>query len=97
MTFEVILSPEAKAHLEDLEAYIAKAASPRIAADYIDSILQCCADLEIFPHRGTRRDDIRPGMRTMGFRRRVTITFEVTGQVTILGVFYGGRNIDSNL
>ena len=94
MTFEVILSPEAKAHLEALEEYIARAASAQIAADYVNAILDCCADLETFPHRGTRRDNIRPGMRTMGFRRRITIAFEVTDRVTILGVFYGGRDIE---
>lgn len=33
--------------------------------------------LETFPERGARRDDIRPGLRTMGFERRATIVFQV--------------------
>jgi toxin ParE1/3/4 len=46
--------------------------------------------------RGARRDDIRPGLRVFGFRRRVSIAFEVTGEaVTILGIFYGGQNFDT--
>ena len=97
MKLKVIVSPRAKAHLEALEDYIAEAASQRTAANYIDEILQYCASLDTFPHRGTRRDDIRPGIRIIGFRRRVTIAFEVTDSVNILGVFYGGRNVETNL
>jgi toxin ParE1/3/4 len=97
LNLEVIVSPLAKAHLEALENYIAQAASARIAANYVDEILQYCASLKTFPHRGARRDDIRPGVRIIGFRRRVTIAFEVTDSVNILGVFYGGRNIEIDL
>jgi toxin ParE1/3/4 len=93
----VIVSPRAKAHLEALENYISEAASPRTAANYVDEILQYCASLDTFPHRGARRDDIRPGVRIIGFKRRVTIAFEVTDCVTILGVFYAGRNIETSL
>ena len=43
--------------------------------------------------RGHKRDDIRPGLRIAGFQRRVTIAFTVTEtRVTILRLFYGGRN-----
>lgn len=54
-----------------------------------------CESLRTFPNRGVLRDDIRPGMRVFGFRRRVSITFEVTGKVvTVLGIFYGGQNFE---
>jgi toxin ParE1/3/4 len=33
--------------------------------------------LATFPERGTRRDDILPGLRTIGFERRATIAFRV--------------------
>jgi len=95
--FKVVLSPRAKEHLEYLESYIAEAASRRTAANYVDEILRYCASLETFPHRGIRSDDIRPGVRIVGFRRRVTIAFEITDCVTILGVYYGGRNIEADL
>ena len=51
-------------------------------------------------HRGTRRDDLRPGLRTFSFERRVTVLSTVddaTRIVTILGVFYGGREFESDL
>jgi toxin ParE1/3/4 len=49
-------------------------------------------------HRGRARDDIRPGLRTIGYRRRVIIAFAVIGQdVLIVGVFYGGRDYEAIL
>ncbi len=51
--------------------------------------------MRTFPVRGAQRDDIRPGLRVFGFRKRVSIAFEITGNVvTILGVFYGGQNLE---
>ena len=91
----VVFAPEAEAQLVALYLHIAEAASPEIAAKYTEDIVKECESLQTLPHRGTRRDNIRAGLRTVGFRRRVTIAFEVTGDVvTILGVFYGGRDLE---
>lgn len=44
------------------------------------------------------RDDIRPGLRATGFRRRAVIAFAVTDEVIeILGIYYGGRDYESLL
>jgi toxin ParE1/3/4 len=41
---------------------------------------------------------LRPGVRIVGFKRRVTIAFSVADTaVEILGVFYGGRSFESAL
>ena len=89
-------APEAEAQLLALYFYIEAAASPRIAANYTGAIVQQCESLKTFPNRGTQRDDIRPGLRVFGFRRRVSITFEVTADVvTILGILYGGQNLET--
>jgi plasmid stabilization system protein ParE len=94
----VIYAPEAEAQLVALFFHIAAAASPEIAARYTDAIEKQCESLKTFPMRGTRRDDIRPGLRVFGFRRRVSIAFEVTDDlVTILGIFYGGQNFEAAL
>jgi plasmid stabilization system protein ParE len=91
----VVFAPEAEAQLVALYLHIAEAASPEIAAKYTEDIVKECESLQTLPRRGTRRDNIRTGLRTFGFRRRVTIAFEVTGDVvTILGVFYGGRDLE---
>jgi toxin ParE1/3/4 len=47
------------------------------AGRYIDRIEVACLALETFPERATRRDNIRPGLRTIGFERRATILFQV--------------------
>jgi toxin ParE1/3/4 len=44
------------------------------------------------------REDIRPGLRILGYRGRVSIAFEVAAStVTIVGVFYGGRDYPTDL
>jgi plasmid stabilization system protein ParE len=93
----VIFTPETKAQLGKLFAYIAEASSSEIAANYTQDIVSLCEGLATFPLRGTSRDDLRPGMRTLGYKRRVTIVFEVTESlVTIIGIFYGGRSFEAN-
>jgi plasmid stabilization system protein ParE len=96
MMRRVVYAPEAEAQLVALYFHIAAASTPEIAARYTDAIVKLCGSLKTFPMRGARRDDIRPGLRVFGFRRRVSITFEVTGKaVTILGIFYGGQNFEA--
>jgi len=52
--------------------------------------------LVVFPYIGVARDDLRPGLRTIGFRRRVVIAFAVTEEaVEVLGVFYGGSDYEA--
>jgi toxin ParE1/3/4 len=47
---------------------------------------------------GSTREDISPGLRTIGFRRRVTIAFTVDpDKVEIVGVFYGGQDFEAIL
>ena len=81
-----------------LYGYIADKATPAIAAGFTDSIVDFCESLSTFPNRGTRRDELRPGLRTIGFRHQVTIAFEVeSNTVNIIGIYYGGRNFGAAL
>ncbi len=63
--FTVIFTPEAEGQLAALYRYIAAAASPGIAERYTSSIVAYCESLEDFPHRGTRRDDVRPNYKNV--------------------------------
>ena len=48
--------------------------------------------------RGTLRDDLQPGLRTIGFERRVTAAFAVEDQrVVFLRLFYGGQDWGATL
>lgn len=98
MRYHVRYAPEARAQLDALFQYIAHEASPDIAWRFTDAIVDRCESLSDYALRGTPRDDIRPGLRTLPFRRRVTIAYMVQGaEVTILAVFYGGQNIAAML
>jgi toxin ParE1/3/4 len=98
MAYRVIFAPEARAQLVSIYAYIAERASADVALAFATSIVNHCESFTTFPRRGTRRDDLRPGLRTIGFRRRVTIAFHVDGEtVTIVGILYGGRDVDQAL
>lgn len=93
-TYRVILSPEARAQLDDLRAYIAAENSAEVANGYVDRIIRHCDSLSTFPYRGTVRDDLRPRMRTIPFKRRTTIAFAIEPEtVTILAISYGGRDL----
>jgi toxin ParE1/3/4 len=95
MSFAVIFTPRSERHLQNLLDYITERSGPRRAEGYVDRIVDHCLGLHTFPERGHRRDDIRPGLRTLGFERRVTIAFSVEARsVVIHGVYYGGQNFE---
>lgn len=94
MKRRVVLAPEAEAQLLSLYRYIAAEAAPDVARLYADAVLERCEGLAEFAERGTPRDDIRPGLRTIPFRRRATIADAVAQrQVTIVGIFHGGQDV----
>ena len=95
MAFKVVFRGSAERDLANLYRYIRDANNdPAPAARYIQEIRSYCERFSDFPERGTRRDDIKQGLRTVGFERRATIVFRVQGNtVRILRVLYGGRNL----
>jgi plasmid stabilization system protein ParE len=96
MNYRVVFSPEAEEQLVALYYYIADAASPEIAARYTEGIVNFCNSLQVSPHRGTKRDDIRPGLRVTNYKKRTVIAYAVAiDSVSILGVFYGGQDYET--
>jgi toxin ParE1/3/4 len=90
----VVFAPEAEADLIALYDYIAAHGGPERALGYIERIVATCRNLSTFPARGTRRDDIRPGLRMTSMARRVTIAYHIAGEaVTIDRILYGGRDL----
>jgi plasmid stabilization system protein ParE len=91
----IILARAAQRDLEEIERYIGKVASPYRARAYIRRILDFVGRFDYFPERGTLRSDIRPGLRVLGFERRVSIAFMVReSEIVIIRILYGGRQID---
>lgn len=98
MEYAVVFTPEAQEQLAALYRYIAAAASPEIAERYTSAIVTYCESLQTFPHRGTCRDDIRPGLRITNHKKRAVIAFDVEAErVSIIGVFYGGQDYETVL
>ncbi len=95
MEREVVFAPEAQDDLLQLHDYIAEQSNGERARGFAQSIIEYCASFSTFPERGTKRDYIRPGLRTVGYRRRVTIAFHVTeDRVVIDRILYAGRDLE---
>ena len=93
---EVVFAPEAQNDLKQLYLFVAERSDPERAMAYVDRIETYYRGFANFPERGVRRDDLFPGLRVVGFERRVTIAFHVdTETVTFLRILYGGRDIDA--
>lgn len=98
MDYSVQFSPEAQSDLLDLYDHIAEQAGEARALAYLERVERHCMRLAIFPERGTLRDDLRPGLRVIGFERRIAVAFHVQGRkVTILRVLYAGRDLTGAL
>lgn len=98
MANSVIFSPSARDQLDAIFDYIAEAASPAIAQRFTDAIVDHVGKLSDYPRRGTPRDDLVPGLRTISFRRRVTIAFGVDEDlVLVVGIYYGGQDYEAIL
>jgi toxin ParE1/3/4 len=95
MPAQVLFSASAQADLDQLFEWIADRAGLATALAYTERIRRYCSGFEQFPERGTKRDELRVGLRTVGFERRVTIAFTVQAErVIILRILYAGRSLE---
>ncbi len=98
MAARVVFTPEAQQQLLDLYRYIAQQGAPLTAQRYTDAIVSTCESLALFPMRGVARDDIRPGVRLTHHKKRTVIAFAFNDStVSILGIFYGGQDVQDAL
>ena len=89
----VVYSADAGNDLDWIYDAVAEASSPQTASRYEQRIRTFCEGLDYASERGHRRDDIRSGLRIVGFERRVTVAFVVEPErVVVLRIFYGGRD-----
>lgn len=94
MTRSIVYSPRAREQLTDLYHWIAERSGCAERAErFVSAVLDHCEDLRTFPMMGLARDDLRPGLRTISFRRHVVIAFAVQEEtVEIHGIYYGGQD-----
>lgn len=90
-------SPQADSDLDDIWYYVAsRSGSVEIADRLIDSITSRFFLLASYPNIGRARDeDLRPGLRSFPVGEYVTIYRIQDGDVLILRVLRGSRNIEA--
>lgn len=92
----VVFTALAERQITRLHRYVSEKAGDATADRYVERIVSFCQGLTTFPARGTRRDDLLPGLRTIGFERRITIALSLQADTVLIeGVFYGGQDLDA--
>ncbi len=90
---KVEFSEDARTDLVALYDWLSNAAEAKTALSYVERLETYCKGFDLASERGHARDDVRQGLRIVGFERRVTIAFMVEeNRVVILRLFYGGQN-----
>lgn len=95
MISSIAFDPDALADLSARFDYLHPRAGERIARDHLGRIFAYCLALETFPERDRRRDDLRPGLRLVGYRRQATIAFTIDAdRVLILRILFAGQDVE---
>ena len=92
MRYQIRFAPEARDDLLKLYDFIATQSGAARAIAYIGRIEAFCAGFERFPQRGIARDDVVPGLRLVGFEKRITLAFHIDDDAVVFDrILYGGR------
>jgi plasmid stabilization system protein ParE len=97
-TYRVYFLPDAIKDLEEIYEYIVKQSGfPERAWKYMEELKLKCHELEALPVRGQLRNDLMDGLRIYPLGSRAVAAFlidEVKLTVSILNIFYGGRDYE---
>lgn len=98
-SYQVLENTEVLRDYVAIAIYVEQWTGDRVLANRtVDSIRGFIRSLAKFPHRGKLRDDLRPGLRVIPFKKRTAIAFEIdepTRCVIILRVFYAGQDYEA--
>ena len=95
MRYRVIRHPLVDRDIARIAAFLLEYTTPRSVAEKIARLDSDASALRENPHRGTRRDDILPGLRAIPSAGKGVIAFEVdeaTRVVRILSVTWAGAD-----
>ncbi|PDT11327.1 type II toxin-antitoxin system RelE/ParE family toxin [Rhizobium sp. M1] len=95
--YHIRLTDEAELDLARIYGFVRrKSASAAVARDYVARIRTFVGGFEMYPERGSLRDHVRPGLRIVGFERRVSVAFVVEPtEVVIIRILYAGQRFES--
>lgn len=95
MGFDLVYLPGADADLDRIYHWLAPSAGATVALAYVARIESTCQRLTDFPRRGSPRDELELGIRTVPFERRATIYYRVTETaVEIARILHRGLDAD---
>jgi toxin ParE1/3/4 len=97
MTGRFIYSPRAERQLNEINDWITRSASADVANRFLTAVRAHIESLSTFPMAGRARGDIRAGLRTATFKKRMVVAYLVDEDsdgrvITVLGVFHGGQD-----
>jgi len=94
--YAVRLMPAAENDLRAIYRYVLIASSsPPVARAYVARIRRFLEGFQSFPMRGSLRNEVRDGLRIVGFERSVSIAFLVeTDEVVILRIALHGQQLE---
>ena len=93
--FQLLISPAAKADLDDIWDYIAED-STEAATRFLSSLLEECRLLAESPYIGREREDVgRKGVRSLPFKNYIILYQVGTDTVEILHIFHSKRDYPS--
>lgn len=89
----VEFSQAARSDLFAIYDWINQASGWETATGYIERLERYCIGFGVASERGMSHDELYPGLRVVGFERRVAIAFLVRDEsVVIVRLFYGGQD-----
>ena len=95
MTYRIRFHPSVTDDLDWITEWISDYAGLSIAAAKIDEIEQTIRSLAMTPHKGSKRDELAPGLRAIPAGRKGIVVFSVDDdlcEVLIYAVSYGGAD-----
>lgn len=84
--YGLVYSAASQRDIEKIRRYITMKSSARVAANYLDALVEFCGTLRVSPHRGQERAHLRKGLRSVGFRHRVSVVFSVSEKKQIVRI-----------
>lgn len=98
--YEVRVDAIVEADLEQMRHYLTSVQGAAFARRFTGQAIAQIRKLRIVPYRGTSLDDVRPGVRSITWKRSVIIVFRVVDdehRVDVIGIFYRGRDVRTAL
>lgn len=90
--------PDAQNDLDKLYDWIADRAGAERAFAYVTAVREKAERVAEQPGIGTPQDDLRPGLRSVTYRRRTIILYKLEGEtMEVVCVLHGGRDLQRAL